>query len=175
MEDIKNDKQVAKELPVHLRDFTEDIKSFMHKYHAYCEMVGQIVPLRRYMWEVFSGIVQMHIDEYTVPQYGDYPDDNLASFSAEDCLTNIGRYAARFKTNSRGKDEVLSDLLKIAHYAGCAYLKIKDYEKLFVVPAKEESPFASTSEEDDAISIMSDAGDICEEELEENSKDARLD
>lgn len=117
--------------PVHLRDFEQDIKSFILKYPHFKEMLREPVSVRRFMWEVFSGIVQMHIEEYTIPQYGDYPDDNLASFSAEDCFTNISRYAARLKSNSRGEDETLSDLLKIAHYASVAYLKLRDYEKLF--------------------------------------------
>lgn len=118
-------------LPVHLRDFEQDINTFISKYPYFKEMFRENVSIRRYMWEVFSGIVQMHIEEYTIPQYGDYPNDNLTTFSAEDCLTNISRYAARLKTNSRGKDETLSDLLKIAHYASIAYLKMRDYEKLF--------------------------------------------
>ena len=118
-------------LPVHLRDFEQDINAFISKYPYFKEMFRENVSIRRYMWEVFSGIVQMHIEEYTIPQYGDYPNDNLTTFSAEDCLTNISRYAARLKTNSRGKDETLSDLLKIAHYASIAYLKMRDYEKLF--------------------------------------------
>lgn len=125
-------------LPVHLRDFEKDINAFISKYPYFKEMFRENVSIRRYMWEVFSGIVQMHIEEYTIPQYGDYPNDNLTTFSAEDCLTNISRYAARLKTNSRGKDETLSDLLKIAHYASIAYLKMRDYEKLFASINTEE-------------------------------------
>lgn len=126
-------------LPVHLRDFEQDINAFISKYPYFKEMFRENVSIRRYMWEVFSGIVQMHIEEYTIPQYGDYPNDNLTTFSAEDCLTNISRYAARLKTNSRGKDETLSDLLKIAHYASIAYLKMRDYEKLFAsINTKED-------------------------------------
>lgn len=126
---MANEKETK--LPVHLRDFEQDINTFISKYPYFKEMFRENVSIRRYMWEVFSGIVQMHIEEYTIPQYGDYPNDNLTTFSAEDCLTNISRYAARLKTNSRGKDETLSDLLKIAHYASIAYLKMRDYEKLF--------------------------------------------
>lgn len=126
-------------LPVHLRDFEQDINAFISKYPYFKEMFRENVSIRRYMWEVFSGIVQMHIEEYTIPQYGDYPNDNLTTFSAEDCLTNISRYAARLKSNSRGKDETLSDLLKIAHYASIAYLKMRDYEKLFAsINTKED-------------------------------------
>lgn len=172
METCANDSTSNKKLPVHLRDFSQDIKDFMDKYHAYCGMLGENIALRRYMWEVFSGIVQMHIDEYTIPQYGDYPNDNLASFTAEDCLKNISRYAARLKSNSRGEDEVLSDLLKIAHYAGSAYLKLKGYEELFVVPEKKEEPFVENPE-NEAISMMADASEITEEEWNENNSDAK--
>ena len=118
-------------IPVHKRDFTDDIKAFMEKYPAFQRMVNTPVSLRRYMWDCFAAIVAMHIEEYTVPQYGDYPTDNLTNFSVDDCLTQIGRYAARLKTNSRGEEETLSDLLKIAHYAGSAFLKMKGYEELF--------------------------------------------
>lgn len=166
------DSKASEKTPVHLRDFSSDIKDFMGKYHAYCGMLGEEISLRRYMWEVFSGIVQMHIDEYTVPQYGDYPTDNLATFSAEDCLTNISRYAARLKSNSRGKDETLSDLLKIAHYAGSAYLKLKGYEELFVVPEKKEEPFVEIPE-NEAINMMADASEISEEEWKENNSNAK--
>lgn len=118
-------------LPVHLRDYTDDINAYLEKFEPYCRMLNEEVSKRQYMWNIFSAIVASHIKEYTVPQYGDYPNDNLTTFSADDCLKNISRYVARFNSNSRGHDEMLSDLLKIAHYAGTAYLKLRDYEKLF--------------------------------------------
>ena len=154
---MNNTTEVAAKLPVHKRDFTDDIKAFMTKFAAYKHMLGHDISLRKYMWDCFAAIVAMHIEEYTVPQYGDYPTDNLTSFSADDCLTNIGRYAARLKTNSRGEEETLSDLLKIAHYAGSAFLKMKGYEELF-------KPEETTEVEPEANEVTEDDRPNCNEE-----------
>lgn len=124
-------------IPVPLRDYTKEIQQYMEKYPAFVRIFDK-VSLRRYMWDIFSAIVAMHIEEYTVPQYGDYPTDNLAKWSTGDCLKQIEKYCKRFNTNSRGKKELLSDLIKITHYASVAYLKEKNYEHLVIPPAVDE-------------------------------------
>lgn len=73
----------------------------------------------------FAANVLKHIDEYTVPQYGDKPDDQVETWTPEDCARHIGKYVARFGKNQRGQEDQLKDMLKIAHYAGIAYMKMK--------------------------------------------------
>lgn len=75
-------------------------------------------------WNEFAAKVADHIENYTVPQYGDAPNDNVESWSSQDCIAQIQKYAARFGTNQRAGQEKL-DLMKIAHYAQLAMGKLK--------------------------------------------------
>lgn len=81
---------------------------------------------RRSEWNAFAYQVGKHIDEYTVPQYGDFPDDQLTSYTLNDCITQIKKYVNRSGTALRGKEEAERDLLKIAHYACVAYNKMQE-------------------------------------------------
>ena len=75
-------------------------------------------------WQGFAEKVHQHIEAYAVPQYGDAPDDQVFDWTAEQCVKQVGKYAARFGTNARdGQDEL--DLLKMAHYACMALTKLK--------------------------------------------------
>jgi len=67
-------------------------------------------------WKEFSNIVIDHIENYTLPQYGDSDIDQIDEFSAEDCWKNVQRYFNRRKSNVRGTIERRRDILKIAHY-----------------------------------------------------------
>lgn len=75
-------------------------------------------------WDEFAAKVADHIENYTVPQYGDAPNDNVESWSAQDCIAQVQKYAARFGANQRAGQEEL-DLMKIAHYAQLAAGKMK--------------------------------------------------
>lgn len=75
-------------------------------------------------WNEFASKVADHIENYTVPQYGDAPNDNVESWSAQDCIAQIQKYAARFGTNQRTGQEEL-DLMKIAHYAQLSMDKLQ--------------------------------------------------
>lgn len=75
-------------------------------------------------WNEFASMVADHIESYTVPQYGDAPNDNVESWSAKDCIAQIQKYAARFGANRRVGQEQL-DLMKIAHYAQLAVGKLE--------------------------------------------------
>jgi hypothetical protein len=76
-------------------------------------------------WNEFADKVLTHIDAYTVPQYGDKGEDEIAEWSARDCILTIKKYLARFGRNARaGQDQV--DMLKIAHYACFIYNKLHD-------------------------------------------------
>jgi len=67
-------------------------------------------------WVVFAAEVLAHIEEYTVPQYGDAGADAASDYTAADCVCQIKKYAARHGRNARvGQDRL--DALKIAHYA----------------------------------------------------------
>jgi hypothetical protein len=76
-------------------------------------------------WAKFAADVRNHVDNYTVPQFGDAPHDNIEKWTAADCVRQIGKYVARFGTNQRGKEDQLLDMLKIAHYASVAHEKMK--------------------------------------------------
>ena len=80
-------------------------------------------------WIEFAKAVLEHIDSYTVPQYGDSPNDAVSKFSNEQIISSIERYCARFGKNAReGQDKL--DLMKIAHYA--AILSNKGNDELVV-------------------------------------------
>ena len=75
-------------------------------------------------WLDFSVDVILHVEEYTVPQYGDDPDDEVAEWSAVDCVRAIRKYTGRFGTNARPGEEKL-DLMKMAHFACLAAHKLE--------------------------------------------------
>lgn len=77
------------------------------------------------LWDTFAHAVRCHINDYTVPQYGDAPGDLLESMSVDECVHQIRKYAQRHGRNSRdGQDE--RDMLKLAHYAAEAWRKMRD-------------------------------------------------
>ena len=80
-------------------------------------------------WVDFAEQVRKHVVEYTIKQYGDGPNDNVAEWTTEDCIKQIGRYLKRIGVqNSRGHDDNVLCFLKIAHYACLAHSKIQDGE-----------------------------------------------
>jgi hypothetical protein len=76
----------------------------------------------------FQAIVATHIQEYTIPQYGDLPDDFASTWSQQDCIRNLGKYIQRKGKNSRQQQHGL-DCIKRAHYACIAYFKEGDADK----------------------------------------------
>jgi len=72
-------------------------------------------------WNEFSKRVSEHIENYVIPQYGDYPDQMLEDFDIQDYKSQLIRYHARIGTNARGNKESMRDCLKIAHYACYLY------------------------------------------------------
>lgn len=71
-------------------------------------------------WTNFSYKVFDHIENYTVPQYGDEGNDLASGYNAEDCVKQAQKYIARFGKNSRPGQEKL-DLIKAAHYLQMAH------------------------------------------------------
>ena len=81
--------------------------------------------LRGQDWQNFSDLVAAHIEEYTVPQYGDKGEDQCTEFNQQDFITQLKKYINRFGRNSRkGQDKL--DLMKIAHYAQMLSLITED-------------------------------------------------
>ncbi len=75
-------------------------------------------------WIKFSIAVYRHIKDYTIPQYGDVPDDLLSNVGAHYCILQVGKYCLRYGKNQRPGQE-MADLLKAAHYLCVAYFKLK--------------------------------------------------
>ena len=75
-------------------------------------------------WRTFAELVQDHLSNYAIPQYGDMPDDELSVWTSRDCIRQLSKYVQRYGNNARGPEEALRDLLKIAHYSCVAYAKL---------------------------------------------------
>lgn len=76
-------------------------------------------------WKDFSDVAYNHLENYTVPQYGDKGEDQITKYSIEDCVTQVAKYCNRYGKNSREGQQLL-DFIKMAHYAQCAYHKYKE-------------------------------------------------
>lgn len=77
-------------------------------------------------WINFAEEVLSHVENYTVPQYGDLPYDPIFSdWGVSDCLLAIKKYTNRVETNARGVKESERDCLKIAHYACLLQAKLR--------------------------------------------------
>lgn len=79
-------------------------------------------------WRLFSRLVEQHVTNYTIPQYGDLPNDEVAKWTPEMCALAMQKYTKRFNSEMRGKGEVLRDMMKIAHFACVTYWKLKERE-----------------------------------------------
>ena len=76
-------------------------------------------------WMEFAAKVLDHIEDYTVPQYGDSPDDLMhTEWEIIDCIHAMRKYLVRFDKQQRKGEEKL-DMLKIAHFAQLAHLKME--------------------------------------------------
>ena len=51
---------------------------------------------RGFNFMMFACEVLDHIEEYTIPQYGDEGEDQITEWTAEDCLKSLKRYIARY-------------------------------------------------------------------------------
>ena len=76
-------------------------------------------------WNLFQQQVLEHIENYTVPQYGDKGNDIASEYTTEYCLSQVKKYQARFGNNARQGQERL-DLLKMAHYIQMAWDGLND-------------------------------------------------
>lgn len=76
---------------------------------------------RSIQFKRFAKRVEDHIESYTVPQYNDYPNDQLTEATKEDIVYNIKRYVNRINSGARGRVEAKRDMLKLAHYTQILY------------------------------------------------------
>lgn len=77
----------------------------------------------------FTEKVITHIENYTVPQYGDKGEDQVTGYTADDCVKQAQKYLSRFGRNAREGQQKL-DFIKAAHYCQLAHDKyIEEKEK----------------------------------------------
>lgn len=87
-------------------------------------MDHKIISNRAFHWQAFEQQVFDHIENYTVPQYGDLGEDLASDYSVQDCLNQVTKYIKRHGRNSReGQDKL--DMLKAAHYLQMAWSKME--------------------------------------------------
>lgn len=86
---------------------------------------------RYHMWEDFAKVVGDHIETYTIPQYGDFPNDQISTWTVDELATNLKRYVSRIGRNSRGPEESILDMLKVAHYSCVIWHKMHNAEKVY--------------------------------------------
>lgn len=83
--------------------------------------IPEHLSIRGQEWLDFALLVLDHIEDYTVPQYGDKGADRAKSYTLETIAEHIGRYKDRIGSNARGDTEAKRDMIKIAHYASFGY------------------------------------------------------
>lgn len=101
-----------------------DVKSFFEGLDG---ELSAIISKRGLCWIDFSFKVLIHIEEYTIPQYGDKGDDQITEWSAEDCLKAVKKRIARHGRNSREGQQMM-DFLKMAHEVQIASEKYEEGE-----------------------------------------------
>ena len=73
-------------------------------------------------WLYFSGKILDHIEQYTVPQYGDKGHDLCSEYTVEECLRQARKYIERYGKNAREGQQEL-DFLKAVHFIQMGYEK----------------------------------------------------
>jgi hypothetical protein len=76
-------------------------------------------------WLEFTFKVAEHIENYTVPQYGDKGKDIASEYTPEYCMSQVEKYLRRFGKNIRPGQQSL-DLLKMAHYVQMTFSKLEE-------------------------------------------------
>ncbi len=126
----------TKSLRKHLKTLNPYLEYLKRKNMQYKLKTNNPLSKRGQEWLTFAEEVLTHTEVYTVPQYGDLPDDQASKWTAQDCITAILKYGARFGTNSRSGQGKL-DIVKIAHYACLAHNKLEDVEPMVTITQAE--------------------------------------
>ncbi|MCK5614334.1 hypothetical protein KAR91_71370 [Candidatus Pacearchaeota archaeon] len=74
---------------------------------------------RGFNFLMFAFEVLDHIEEYTIPQYGDEGEDRVSDWTVEDCLKAVKKYIARYGRNTR-KGQQMLDFKKMLHFVQLA-------------------------------------------------------
>ena len=98
-------------------------------HKAWAEPKEDSMSNRLNQWKSFNRRMEDHIEVYTVPQYGDYPNDQMTTFTPEEIQMNMKRYLNRVGRDQRGIENSLMDCLKLAHYACELYYKTRGEER----------------------------------------------
>lgn len=106
----------------------DEVVEQMAKEDGFTPDMTMIKSNRGRMWSIFADEVANHIENYTVKQYGDYPDDQVAKWDEGALKLQIEKYLNRLDTNQRGDMEANMDLIKIAHYAQLIWSKRLGFE-----------------------------------------------
>lgn len=83
---------------------------------------NKIISVRAQRFQLVCDKCVEHIETYTVPQYGDYPNDQLTNMTLAEIRHDLQRYVNRMGRSSRGFEDSMRDMLKFMHYAAEAYL-----------------------------------------------------
>ncbi len=76
-------------------------------------------------WLAFSNEVLAHIENYTVPQYGDKGEDPMTDYTPEELVKQVEKYMKRFGKNIRPGQQHM-DFLKAAHCLAIAATKLQE-------------------------------------------------
>jgi hypothetical protein len=88
-----------------------------------------MIETRRGEWSWFSGIVDHHIEYYTVKQYGEKGQDRCTELSPREIMNDMKRRCARFGNNARGPEEEKRDMVKLAHEACIIWHKLNEVKE----------------------------------------------
>jgi len=97
-------------------------------------VILQPISAKSNQWRWFSRLVEQHIEQYVVLQYGDFPDEHIDGMSIEEVKGKMSSYVQRIGKIllTRGKKEAARDILKIAHF--CCYQLAKMVEEYDLKP-----------------------------------------
>ena len=114
------DSRCASDDEVSLAFLLAEIKDLNKKLAFKVSDIGcQKTSRRGFNFMMFAHSVLDHIEDYTIPQYGDEGEDQVSDWTVEDCLKSVKRYIARYGRNSRPGQQKL-DFKKMAHFVQLA-------------------------------------------------------
>ncbi len=135
-------------------DYTQQIATVMKNHADTCADLGRRFPLRAYMWDLFAVTMLMQIEDKYTRVGMDYPTDKYSNMDdmtlielARNELDNIltGKHDTKLisdeqediSTYEYSDTQKLVNILKACYMASIAFMKIRDYEKLFTLPETE--------------------------------------
>lgn len=101
---------------------------------------------RARMWSIFAEEVGSHIENYTVKQYGDFPNDQATGWDELYLKQCMQKYINRMESNERGDMERNRDLFKIAHYCQMIWSKRLGFDEAWKEVLAEQEPVPVSSE-----------------------------